>query len=206
MIGNADRARRAAVALLVLYALGGAVATGAAAEAWQPAGTIDGIAMTARPTGTGFDAYRATVEVCTGASTLERFVTDASSFGEWIPYTVEARQIESGDGAVRYYVRTDAPWPARDRDMVYRLDSRRSDEALVIAVTGVPDYLPPQEGAVRMAGAEGEWRLRPRGDRLEVTFSLAVNPGNAPARFSNRRLAATVAGTLNNLTERFPCG
>jgi len=49
------------------------------------------------------------------------------------------------------------------------------------------------------------WPLRTADGRTHVRLSLAVKPGRAPAYFVNRRLAATVGGTLANLQEPFPC-
>ncbi len=184
-----------------------AVAATAGAEPWQPAGSVRGIEVESRPTESGFRAFRGSTVVCTGMQTLHDFVTDPDRFADWIPFTEAARRVP-GDTAERlYYLRTRTPWPLRSRDMVYRLSehSASGDDLVILDLAGAPEHLPPQKGAVRMRSASGQWRLRPRGDRVEVSFQLALDPGRVPAFFANRRLAATVGGILANLTQRFPC-
>ncbi len=184
-----------------------AAAATAGAEAWQPARSVRDIEVESRPTESGFRAFRGSTVVCTDLQTLHDFVTDPDRFDEWIPFTETARRLPS-DAAVRlYYLRTRTPWPLRSRDMVYRLSEHPAsrDDRIILDLEGAPEHLPPQKGAVRMQSARGQWRLWPRGDRVEVTFGLALDPGRIPAFFANRRLAATVGGMLANLAQRFPC-
>ncbi len=178
-----------------------------AAPGWTPERTVDGIDLESQPRDSGYDAYRGTVIVCAGLDELQAFVGDASRFHEWLPYTEEARALQDPEGGGElYYLRNSAPWPLQSRDMVYRLTREPGGgDVLRIALEGVPQALPPQAGAVRMEGAEGLWTLRTDNGRIHVALSLAVNPGGAPRFFVNRRLAATVGGTLANLQEHFPC-
>lgn len=195
-------ARWACLAVLVLWP-----GLSSAASDWTADRTVDGIDLESQPRDSGFHAYRGTVIVCADLEELQAFVADASRFHEWLPYTEQARALEDPEGGGElYYLRNSAPWPLQSRDMVYRLTLEPSgDDVLRIALEGVPDALPPQAGAVRMKGAEGMWTLRTDNGRLHVALSLAVNPGQAPPFFVNRRLAATVSGTLANLQEHFPC-
>ena len=176
-------------------------------EGWQPAGWNSGVQLDYRPTPSGFRAYRGSVEVCTDLGPLRRFVADAAHLDEWIPYTEEARELPHEEPEQLYYLRTSAPWPFKSRDMVYRLTPLPEDrtDTISIELEGVPDALPERHDAVRMTSAEGGWTLVSGNGRIEVTLSLAVNPGRAPAFFADRRLAATVGGTLANLARQFPC-
>lgn len=178
-----------------------------AAPDWTADRTVNGIDLQSQPRESGFTAYRGTVTVCAGLEELQAFVADASRFHEWLPYTEEARDLEDPEGGGQlYYLRNSAPWPLQSRDMIYKLTRQPGEgDVLRIALEGVPQALPPQAGAVRMESAEGLWTLRTADGRIHVGLSLAVNPGRAPAYFVNRRLAATVGGTLANLQERFPC-
>lgn len=203
--GTLSWLRRAA-----LLAALGAAATGAAEPDWSTARTVRGVALESRPTPSGFAEYRGRVSVCTTQETLERFVTDATRFPSWVPYTETAHALADDGRGARYYVRTDAPWPFRSRDMVYRV-MRRSGvdagggDALHIDLAGEPDAIPERSDAVRMAGASGQWVLRAQGERIVVSLRMSVDPGSVPRFFANRRIAATVGGMLGNLRERFPC-
>lgn len=196
-------ARLACLAVMVLWP-----GLSSAAPDWTADRTVNGIDLESQPRDSGFHAYRGSVTVCAGLEELQAFVADASRFHEWLPYTEQARALEDPEGGGElYYLRNSAPWPLKSRDMVYRLTrAPGGGDVLRIALEGVPEALPPQAGAVRMEGAEGLWTLRTANGRLHVALSLAVNPGRAPAFFVNRRLAATVSGTLANLQAHFPCG
>lgn len=177
------------------------------APVWTADRTVNAIDLESQPRDSGFRAYRGSIVVCARLDELQAFVADASRFHEWLPYTEEARALDDPEGGGElYYLRNSAPWPLQSRDMIYRLTLEPGgDEVLRIALDGVPDALPPQAGAVRMKSAEGLWTLRTDHCRLHVTLSLAVDPGRAPSFFVNRRLAATVSGTLANLQKHFPC-
>jgi hypothetical protein len=179
----------------------------AADDTWSPAGETRGVALQSRPTATSFRAYRGAVAACTDLVSLLRFVADASRLREWIPHTAESHALPEQGGHALYYLRTSAPWPFKSRDMVYRLTPEPADEGgtIRIGLEGVPDALPARRDAVRMTAADGTWTFTPGGGRIHVELELAVDPGFAPAFFADRRLAATVAGTLANLAERFPC-
>jgi hypothetical protein len=196
------------VAAVALLAAGLAAGLAAATEDnWSPAGKTRGVTLDSRPTPAGYRAYRGSVRVCTDLRGLQRFVADASRLHEWIPYTEEARALPGQRRWERYYLRTSAPWPFKSRDMVYRLVPEPAGEVgtIHIRLEGLPDALPEREDAVRMTSADGRWTLTPRDGHIRVALSLAVNPGPVPTFFANRRMAATVAGTLTNLAEQFPC-
>jgi hypothetical protein len=193
------------VAMMALLLMAGLAA--ATEDNWSPAGKTRGVILDSRPTPAGYRAYRGSVSVCTDLRGLQRFVADASRLHEWIPYTEEARSLPGQRGWERYYLRTSAPWPFKSRDMVYRLVPEPVGEAgtIHIRLEGLPDALPKREDTVRMTSADGRWTLTPRDGHIRVALSLSVNPRSVPAFFANRRAAATVAGTLANLAEQFPC-
>lgn len=172
---------------------------------WHPAGDADGVTLEWRPSEVGQRAYRGGVDVCARLPELRAFVTDPSRLAEWIPFTEAASAVPAPPGERRYYLRTSAPWPFKARDMVYRLRPSETEHGVRLIVEGVPDAVPEREGAVRMRAAEGAWLLAPEDGRIRVTFQLAVDPGALPGFLVNRRLAATVAGTLANLAARFGC-
>lgn len=178
---------------------------------WTDGGEVSGVALEWQPSALGHRAYRGTTVVCTSLEALRDFVTDASRLDQWIPFTEAARAVPGPKDQHRYYLRTSAPWPFKSRDMVYALSAEASaddtseDDALRLDVEGLPDAVPEHDGAVRMRAAEGGWVLAPEDGTVAVSFQLAVDPGRVPDFFVNRRLAATVGGTLANLAERFPC-
>lgn len=183
---------------------------GAVASEWTGAGTVRDVALESRPTASGFAEYRGRVSVCTSRQTLARFVTDARHLQSWVPFTETAHALSDDGRGTRYYVRSDAPWPFRSRDMVYRVlpgsdAAAGTGAALHIDLVGEPDAIPERSDAVRMAGASGRWELEVHDGRIDVGLRMTVDPGSVPRFFANRRIAATVGGMLANLRERFPC-
>jgi len=177
-----------------------------ATEDWSPSRKVDGVPVEFRPTESGFHVHRAEVSVCADLATLESFVADTSRFPEWIPFTRSARLLDDSEGAYVYYVRSTTPWPAKDRDMIYRITREAASEnSIRLVMTGLPDYQPPEETAERIRTAEGAWHLTLVEDHTRVSYELYVDPGSVPAFLANRRLATVVGRTLANLSAEFPC-
>lgn len=194
------RLKQSAVVCLLMWS------AASLADDWQPVRVIDGIAVQSRPTESGFNVHRGEVSVCTDLVSLERFVADAAHFADWIPYTLNASQLERTASGVVYYVLTGTPWPLRNRDMIYRITRLEGNyQGLRLQLTGLPDYQPPVESAERIRAAAGEWRLLPDETGVRVSYELYVDPGAAPRFMANRRLANVVGKTLANLAARFPC-
>lgn len=202
---NAGR-RRGALRLACLCAALTAVSALGAAEEWRPGRTIHGVPLEWRKTASPYDAFRGTVRVCATPLTLNEFAADAERFTEWIPFTEAAHTISDSGIKRVYYVRTSTPWPLKSRDMIYELELLDGAPGEVrLAIHGRPDALPRRDDAVRVRSAEGMWIMRPEGDAMTVTLWMTTDPGRFPALFVNRRVAATVAGTLAHLRERFAC-
>lgn len=192
--------------LLVVLVLLGLVPGAAADGEWRPVGTYDGVVVEAAEGTTAFDAHRASVVVCTSLDEVSSFIANADNFHRWVAYTDEARLLESDAKRTLYYHRSSAPWPVRDRDMVYELEPR-FDEAgnLHIRMRGLPHYLPEQPGVVRMKMVKGDWLFAVEGDEVRVQLTVDADPGHLARFLANRRLAATVGYTLANLAKQFPC-
>lgn len=172
---------------------------------WQPARDVAGVAVEGRPTDSGFDAHRARIHVCTDMSSLAEFVVDPSRFSEWVAFTRSARLLDKTEGSAVYYVRSVTPWPLKDTDMVYRITRAPTPEGLRLSLIGLPDYSPPERDTTRLRSADGEWRLLPGDQGIDVSYELYVDPGRVPRSLANQRLATAVGQTLANLAAQFPC-
>ncbi|MEM8768388.1 MAG: hypothetical protein AAGE43_13135 [Pseudomonadota bacterium] len=175
-------------------------------EGWAAARQVAGVPVESRPTDSGFHEHRGAIAVCTDLDGLESFVADTSQFADWIPFTRSVELLSSSENDFVYYVRSTTPWPLNDRDMVYRVTrGPTTNEGLKLSMVGLPDYQHPAQNATRLVAAEGQWRLWPAADVINVEYQLYVHPGGVPAFAANRRLATVVGRTLANLAARFPC-
>jgi hypothetical protein len=76
-----ERARTVLCILLLCPALC------AAGQSWEAERSVRGVALESRMEPSGFKAYRGAVTVCIGLDDLQTFVSDASRFEQWLPYT-----------------------------------------------------------------------------------------------------------------------
>lgn len=196
--------------LILLIGLGLMAAAHASAEGWVPVREVEGVAVEARPTDSGYHEHRGEAAVCAEMGALEDFVADTSRFADWIPYTRSARLLDASGSDFVYYVRSTTPWPLKDRDMVYQI-TRHSEtedgvaEGVHLSVLGLPDYHPEEKNVTRIREAAGQWHLLQQDDGIDVSYQLYVHPGSVPAFAANRRLATVVGKTLANLAAQFPC-
>jgi hypothetical protein len=102
------------------------------------------------------------------------------------------------------YVRTDAPWPVKDRDAIYTQELTRSAEGIRIIVGVAPDSLPDAKDAVRVRAATGLWELAPADGGTSLYWEFHLEPGgNIPSGLANARFIETPRRALQSLKEYF---
>jgi hypothetical protein len=200
-------------ALLLTLALIPTVAATVTDGDWrQVTASTDVEVYTRKTAGSAFDEVRVRGSVCAPIDDLIEYISTVEHFTAWIPDTIAARLLADPSSSERlYYVRTDLPWPAKDRDMIYRLVVRpgATDRARTIDMVGVPDFLPPTPNVVRMATVAGHWQfVEAAGEgRTRVSLDMRVDPGgNVPPWLANRRIVSTPLGMLTNLAKHFDAG
>lgn len=172
------------------------------------AGT-DGVDVYVRPVpDSAYDEARVVTSVCAPIDALAPVLTDVSRFDEWVPDTKEARQLAAPAPFERiYYIRTNMPWPIKDRDMIYRVASSgdpKTANALTVTLQSLPDYLPPYDGVVRMVEVRGRWQLARVGDRTHIELEMRIEPGGGvPAWLARRRIIATPTKMVQNIGRLF---
>jgi len=115
------RSARVGAALVAAFA---ALEIGADAGIdWKSARHDAALDVWTRPVaGSQYDEVRVAGNICASLDALTAYVQDVAHFADWIPDTAEAKLLAQPSAAERlYYIRTDMPWPVKDRDMVYRL-------------------------------------------------------------------------------------
>lgn len=193
---------------LVCYILMVAGAVDSEAEdGWRPVYKASAANVEAAKTASGFDRHRGEVAVCGSMEEVTGFAADVEGYPDWVSHTEEARLISRSPERTVFYLRNSAPWPMKDRDMVYELVPDVIDEMTVtVAMNGLPQEIPAEPGVVRMKLAQGEWLFQAlAGGELRVGLSLYVEPGRAPKLFANRRFAHMIGDTLSALAQRYPC-
>jgi hypothetical protein len=168
-----------------------------------------GVDVYVRPVAnSSYDEARAIASVCAPIDELKTLVTNVSRFEDWIPDTEHASLLAAPSPYERiYYIRTGLPWPIKDRDMIYRVVSSANPNTaddITVTLEGVPDYLPPVDGAVRMISAHGRWHFERVGMRTRIALELRIEPGGGvPAWLARRRIVGTPAKMLLNIGRLF---
>lgn len=71
---------------------------------------------------------------------------------------------------------------------------------MLVKIEAVPTYLPVREGKVRIPQANGQWKLVPSAEGVNVTYQMhAVPGGSIPSWLANQTVVDTPYGTLKAL-------
>jgi len=116
----------------------------------------------------------------------------------WMPGADELRVLERRDRVTEVHMRSDLPWPWRDR--VARLTfERRSDGTQTIITMSNAD-MERHDGAVVVPFSEARWTLTPRKDGVHLTLSQRFTPGGTvPQWLADQMAESRVADALDNL-------
>jgi carbon monoxide dehydrogenase subunit G len=163
----------------------------------------DGIKVyTKKESVSNYKAFKAEMQVSCTIKDIIGVLKDADAFCKCITYSKEVKVLQMEDDDVYYYVETSLPWPFDNRDMVYHLEfSEMNSEPVKVMVTGLPEYIPPREGVVRIAKANGYWLLVSIDARItNVTYQMQVEPGGSiPAWLANLSIVNIPHSTFRNL-------
>lgn len=151
----------------------------------------DGIQVFCRPVeGSLFHEVKAVTFLHISLDDAVAFISDVSGYPEWISKCGEARLLEQVSPSESYsYTVVNAHWPVSDRDAVTRdvIMEAADRSAVTITSTSSPDYLPEQEGRVRVRTLNAKWEILPQGDgTVKVEFTGYSDPrGTLPAWIFN---------------------
>ncbi len=138
---------------------------------------------------------------------LVAVLMDADNFYKVIPTSKSSKLLKKFSDSERvYYVRTDAPWPANDRDGIYSLKFSQNPNSKVVLVTigCLPNLIPKSEGYVRVPASEGFWQFTSLSKgKVEVIYQNVSDPGGSvPAWLANSSVVDIPFETIKNLKER----
>jgi hypothetical protein len=173
--------------------------------AWKSSRNVDGVTVQSRDTASKYQEHRGSVSLCGDLQSVLLFVADVDRLPRWVPHTSAAHKLEESPDGVVYHVVTKSPWPYKPRDMVYALEVDLQGSSARVTMQGLPNRIPRERGMFRMKAADGLWTFQPRGEQLEVSLRLWIDPGGGPAALVNRRAGTTVGRMLANLGDAFAC-
>lgn len=178
-----------ALLLLLLPAAGFPTAD---ATDWEEVKNKDGIRIYTREvTDSPILIARGICVVEANAEAVLTVLDDNYSHPKWVPFLVESQRLETLSRTERLeYNRFDAPWPATDRDFVYRAKATadKDNRVIVFSMKSEPSPLKPeQEDKVRGTLLESTFTLTalsPTQTQVELRFHADPN-GWIPAWITN---------------------
>ena len=163
--------------------------TAAAQEVWNLVKEEAGIKVyTKTESGSKYKAFKAEMQVSCKIENILEVLKNTDSINNWVVNCKEIKLLKSGNHEQYYYIETSLPLPFENRDMVYHFQYIEiNSEQERVNVTGIPDYIQPRKGIVRMAKTNGYWLLTAIDtNKTAVIYQMHVEPGGLiPAWLAN---------------------
>ena len=132
---------------------------------WELVKEKEGIKVYARKVNSlPFDELLGIYTTNTRLSTIVSLLKDYNNQPNWVFANVETRLLAAPNNFEwYYYMKTDAPWPVADRDIIIHavLTQDTLTKIIHINVEGLPDYLEKNEGIVRLPYLKSSWEFVP---------------------------------------------
>jgi len=131
---------------------------------------------------------------------------DVDAHVDWVNRTMESKVIDKqSETEFLYYVSTDFPYPARDRDVViyYKREHQKDTGVVFTTSEAKPESIPEVKGLIRIDVFSSTYKLTPNADGIiEIEYFLKVSPaGRIPAWMVNLGITKGPIETMESLFE-----
>lgn len=135
---------------------------------------------------------------------LAALLGDVAFSSKWIHNCIEVKiinEVSPTERLVNSFFA--APWPVKDRDMVFYSKTTFSHDAVQIEISDRGDSTPQHTKYVRMQNMNGLWEARALDNgKSEITYIGGGNPGgNLPTFIANKELVTSMFKTFQNLNK-----
>ena len=164
------------------------VSTCLGGNAWEELSNEDGIKVWRRDVdGSPVVAFKGETVINAPLAKVANVLDDTSRKGEWVANLLESKDLTIFSPTDRIeYNRTEAPWPIKDRDFVFRATVQvdKSSKTITIQIKSTTHASKPvdEDKAVRGELLESSYVLASLGEnRTRVTVEMQVDPkGSVP--------------------------
>jgi hypothetical protein len=179
--------------------------SGSAQENWNLVKEEAGIKVyTKAESGSRYKAFKAEMQVSCNIEDILNVLKNTDTINKWVVNCKEVKLLGTGNHEQYYYIETSLPLPFENRDMVYHFQYIEiSSGQERVNVTGIPEYIQPRKGIVRMVKANGYWLLTSvDADKTSVIYQMHVEPGGLiPAWLANPFIKNVPYSTFKELRE-----
>ncbi len=136
---------------------------------------------------------------------------DVDAHKDWVPYTIDSKMVKKdSDTEFYYYVSSDFPFPAKDRDVViyYEREQAQDSKVVITRSEAAPEILPKEDGFVRVPVFSSTYVLTPLDNGIiDIEYLLKVSPGGKiPAWIINLGVTKGPIKTMESLVELIDSG
>ena len=168
--------------LLLVFIFASIELTAFSGDQWKLEKDKNGIRVYTRLTeGRKIKEFKAITRVKSSLTSVVALVRDADAAPEWYNHVESGEPIKIFDEQSSIvHLKLDFPFPATDRDLVARFDYSQDPDTKIVrsTVIGVHDYIPENDGFIRIRELEGSWKFTPLEDGMvEVEYQFYADPG-----------------------------
>ncbi|MGK0363339.1 MAG: hypothetical protein ACI85O_000384 [Saprospiraceae bacterium] len=173
---------------------------------WKLKKSEDGIEVYVRNTpGTDLSEFKGITILDCDTETVFNVFRD---FGNWTNWSYKLAKIDvlKKESPVEFFVycEVEMPWPMDNRDMITHIrmtKNKLTGEGRVI-LESIADYVPENEGKVRLKDGQGFYQLNPTEDgKTEIIYQYSTNPEGIPTWVVNLFITDSPFATLKGMRE-----
>jgi len=170
---------------------------------WNLVKEEDGVKIYTKPEpGSAYRAFKGEMLVNCRIEDIIEVLKNTKNINNWVANCKDIKLLKTEGFNQYYYIETSLPWPFENRDMVYHYQYVQVRSGQVrINVTGIPDYIEPRDGIVRLEKAGGYWLLTSANtNQVMVTYQMHMEPGGmVPSWLANSYIHNVPFSTFRGL-------
>jgi hypothetical protein len=196
------KAIKTAVCFLVLSALLNTKISWA--DDWKLEKQKNNVSIYSKKSDSGYKEILVKTIVEANPYALIALLDDVAFAPQWMHNCIEVKILEETSPTERlvnsFFA---APWPVKDRDMIFYSKTTFTNNTVKIEISDKGDSMPEHTKYVRMQNMYGLWEANPlENGKTEITYTGRGNPGgNLPTFLANRELITSMFKTFQNLNK-----
>ncbi len=136
---------------------------------------------------------------------------DVDTHKDWVPYTIDSYMVDKlNEDKFYYYVSSDFPFPAKDRDVVILYEREQNPDTKVVITTSeaAPDYIDAFKEFIRVPVFSSTYILTPKTNGfIDIDYQVKVSPGGSiPAWIINLGITKGPIKTMESLATLLDSG
>jgi hypothetical protein len=169
---------------------------------WKLEKQKDNVSIYSKKSDLGYKEILVKTIVEANPYSLVALLNDVAFAPKWIHNCIEVKildEISPTERLVNSFFA--APWPVKDRDMIFYSKTIFTNNTVQIEISDKGDSLPEHSTYVRMQNMHGLWKANAlQNGKSEITYTGGGNPGGKlPTFIANKEMISSMFKTFQNL-------